>query len=187
MNHKIKISALVFLVATAQTLLASEQVNMEPSAFIASAFDQDVPGQQVVWINGDLRDRIADVLGHEPGFMRVRYWNRDDRTVFILDEIGKERPITAGFVVDDGVLDKVQVLVFRESRGWEVKYPFFADQFVGATLRPEGLDRNIDGISGATLSVRAVTRLAEVALVLDRHLRGNVARFGNATDRLVKK
>jgi hypothetical protein len=33
------------------------------------------------------------------------------------------------------------------------------------------LDRNIDGISGATLSVRALTRLARVALLLDAEVR----------------
>lgn len=187
MNMKTTIITTVLLIAGTAPVVAGEQVNMEPSAFIASAFNQEVPVQEVVWIKGGLREQIVDVLGHEPGFMRVRYWNRGHRTAFILDEIGKERPITTGFVVDDGALDKVQVLVFRESRGWEVKYPFFSDQFVGATLDSDGLDRTIDGISGATLSVRAVTRLAEVALLLDRHIRDELAGYGHAAEHLVKK
>lgn len=60
--------------------------------------------------------------------------------------------------------------MFRESRGFEVRYPFFTDQFRGARLR-EGLDldREIDGISGATLSVRALTKLARLALLLRAH------------------
>ena len=152
--------------------LAAEQTYMDPAAFVASAFEQGVPDQEVLWVKGELRERLTDVLGHAPGFLRVRYWNQANRSVFILDEIGKERPITTGFVVDYGVIEKVQVLVFRESRGWEVKYPFFSDQFSGASLRPElgGLDKNIDGITGATLSVQAVTRLAQVALELDSHV-----------------
>jgi uncharacterized protein with FMN-binding domain len=87
-----------------------------------------------------------------------------------LEEIGKEQPITTGIVVEDGKIDQVKVLVFRESRGFEVRYPFFTDQFRGATLR-EGLDldREIDGISGATLSVRALTKLARLALLLHAH------------------
>ena len=60
-----------------------------------------------------------------------------------------------------------KVLVFRESRGWEVRHPFFTDQFRDAGLTGElALDRNIDGISGATLSVRALSRLARLALYL---------------------
>ena len=66
----------------------------------------------------------------------------------------------------------VRVLIYRESRGWEVKYPAFTDQFRGARLTSDGkLDQSIDGISGATLSVHALTRLARLALLLDQHAR----------------
>lgn len=97
----------------------------------------------------------------------MRYWGEKHRTAWILEEIGKERPITVGLVIDNGRLETVKVLVFRESRGWEVRYPFFTDQFNGARLTNEhGLDRSIDGISGATLSVRALKKLARLALFL---------------------
>jgi Na+-translocating ferredoxin:NAD+ oxidoreductase RnfG subunit len=70
--------------------------------------------------------------------------------------------------VADGAIENVRVLEFRESRGWEVRYPFFTDQFVDARLEDDGrLDRRIDGITGATLSVAAVTRIARIALLLD--------------------
>jgi hypothetical protein len=60
-------------------------------------------------------------------------------------------------------------LIFRESRGWEVRHAFFTDQFDQATLtRNTELDRTIDNISGATLSVRAVTKLSRIALLLDQ-------------------
>jgi hypothetical protein len=64
-------------------------------------------------------------------------------------------------------MELLRVLEFRESRGWEVRYPFFTDQFGGIGLRPDlQLDRPIDGISGATLSVRALKKLARLALYL---------------------
>ncbi|MFA7386537.1 MAG: FMN-binding protein [Thiohalobacteraceae bacterium] len=73
--------------------------------------------------------------------------------------------------------DKIQlvrVLAFRESRGWEVRHSFFTDQFKRVGLTSEGtLDGRIDGISGATLSVRVLTKLARLALVL--HQRGSTA------------
>jgi hypothetical protein len=99
--------------------------------------------------------------------VRVRYWARGARTAWILEEIGKTQPITTGIVVDQGAIARIAVLVYRESHGWEVRYPFFTTQFKGATLSgTHQLDRSIDGISGATLSVRALTRLARVALLL---------------------
>ena len=94
--------------------------------------------------------------------------------MWVLDEIGKELPITTGIIVNNGAIERVRVLVFRESRGWEVRHDFFTNQFKGAGMTKDGrLDRQIDGISGATLSVRAVEKLARVALLLDPRVNGN--------------
>ena len=40
---------------------------------------------------------------------------------WILEEIGKSKPITMGFVVNAGAIEITRVLVFRESRGWEIQ------------------------------------------------------------------
>jgi hypothetical protein len=61
----------------------------------------------------------------------------------------------------------MQVLIYRESYGWEVRYPFFTDQFTGLQLDDDlHLTDSIDGISGATLSVNALTKLSRLALYL---------------------
>jgi hypothetical protein len=61
---------------------------------------------------------------------------------------------------------------FRESRGWEIRYPFFTRQFSQLRLTNTGaLSHGIDGISGATLSVKAATRSAKFALMLNEHAR----------------
>jgi hypothetical protein len=141
---------------------------IETEDYIRSAFEQEMPAPRTLWVKGGLRDTVERVLGHRFNALRVRYWHEGDTSVWILDEIGKELPITIGVTVSDAAIVNVRVLEFRESRGWEVKYPFFTDQFVNARLEPdERLDRSIDGITGATLSVGAVTRIARVALVLD--------------------
>jgi len=109
------------------------------------------------------------MLGHDYKGLRIRYWKQDERTAWVLDEIGKDKPITTGFVIKNGRIERVRVLIFRESRGWEIRHAFFTDQFDKATLNKDRqLDRTIDNISGATLSVRAVTKLARVALLLDQ-------------------
>ena len=129
-----------------------------------------------MWVSGDVRERVQQILGHSPGSLRVRYWLQGERTAWILEEIGKTEPITTGIVVDKGAIVRVEVLIYRESRGWEVKYPSFTKQFNGATLTAlSELDRQIDGITGATLSVRALTRLARMALYLDARVREKAA------------
>ena len=142
----------------------------EKHAYLERAFPAGVPSPRTVWIDGELRETVEEVLGHEYNRLRIRYWKDGDRSAWILDEIGKELPITIGVTVDAGALHDVRVLEFRESRGWEVRYPFFTRQFVAARLdEKRRLSRNIDGITGATLSVRAVTRIARVALLLHEH------------------
>jgi hypothetical protein len=138
-----------------------------PDAFLNQAFDTAVPSPKRLMIKGDLKKRIRDILEHDLPARRVRYWQEGDRTVWILEEIGKTKPITTGLIVNHGKLEALKVLTFRESRGSEIRYPFFTDQFNGASLTSDDdLDRNIDGISGATLSVWAMKKLARVAMVL---------------------
>jgi len=133
------------------------------------------PAAELLWIVGDLQPAVRAILEHDYPAARVRFWHSEKRTVWVLDEIGKEMPITVGIAINDGAVERVKVLVYRESRGWEVKSPRFTAQYSGAKL-DEGkrLDRHIDGISGATLSVRALSRLTRLALLFDRQVNQGV-------------
>lgn len=142
----------------------------ETARFLSDVFTQS-PEPKTLWLTGELRPAMRAVLDHDYPAARLRYWRVGQRTAWVLEEIGKEKPITVGITVDNGAVERVRVLVYRESRGWEVKNPAFTEQFSGSRLTPEQkLDRRIDGISGATLSVRALSRLARLALLLDRHV-----------------
>lgn len=129
------------------------------------------PAAEMLWLVGDLQHAVRAILEHDYPAARVRYWRGATRTVWVLDEIGKEMPITVGVAINNGAVERVKVLVYRESRGWEVKSPAFTAQFAGAKLAEgQRLDRHIDGISGATLSVRALSRLTRLALLFDRQV-----------------
>ena len=142
-------------------------VYQDPEAFIAEVFDGDPPPAKRLWITRDLKAQIRKIMERDLGVLRLRYWQRDDRTAWILEEIGKEKPITTGLVIKDNEIEKLKVLVFRESRGWEIRHPFFTDQFKGIRLKPDNtLDKNIDAISGATLSRNAMIKLSRLALFL---------------------
>lgn len=166
---------LAVLCASILTVLAdtgepprAETVYQTPDAFLESAFGGTVPEPQVLWLRGGMRGNVRKILGHPYGGIRVRYWARGERSVWILEEIGKYKPITTGFVIDGGAIERVKVLVYRESHGWEVRHAFFTDQFKDARLTADrGLSASVDNISGATLSVNALTRLARLALYFD--------------------
>jgi hypothetical protein len=144
------------------------EVYQEPAAFIAEVFGA-TPAPKVLWLTRDLQAQAAAILGHPPAQLRQRYWSDGGKSVWILEETGKEELITAGFVVADGRIDHVRVLVYRESRGQEVRQSAFLSQFKNAKLaQGNRLDREIDGIVGATLSVGAMERMARLALYFER-------------------
>ena len=168
--------ALIALLAVTIGVRAEDYMGREE--FLALAFPNGVPAQQTLWLDDAARERARTAIGLVPGSLRVRYWAEDTRSAWILEEIGKEQPITMGFVIAGGRIDELRVLAFRESRGGEIRHAFFTTQYHDVGLDGAGaLDRHIDGITGATLSVRAVDRAARLALWLDREAR---ARSGHA-------
>jgi hypothetical protein len=160
---------LLIICLLAVSVIQARGVYQEPEQFLDQVFQGDVPEVYKLWIERDMVPEIRDILGRDLGALRVSYWQREQRTAWILEEIGKTLPITVGIVVNDNNIETVKILIFRETRGWEVRYPFFTDQFTGLKLAEDDeLDEEIDGISGATLSVSAVKRLAALALYFHR-------------------
>ncbi len=148
------------------TPASSNDIYKSVGDFLSESFaETGHPPPRVLWMNKELQKSAISILGHKFSKVRIRYWQKEQRSAWVIDEIGKEMPITVGIVVQDDHIVKVEVLAFRESRGGEVRYPFFTKQFDEAGLK-DGLllDKNIDGVSGATLSVRAVKNVARLAL-----------------------
>ncbi len=147
---------------------AATTVYEKPSNFIRSACGGVIPAAGAIDLTASHQARIKRLLGHTYRPSRVRYWVSGQRMVVILDEIGKTQPITTGFVVSGGRIERVKVLIYRESIGAEVRRTSFTNQFRGATLGGSGkLSRRIHNIAGATLSVRALSEMARVALYLN--------------------
>ncbi|GGI71243.1 FMN-binding protein [Shewanella gelidii] len=142
------------------------------SDFVSTAFAGESPKPKVLWINGEIKPSIEAILAHKFNKLRLKYWQQADESVWIMNEIGKESPITVGIHVKQGKIAKTKVLEYRETRGGEVRHDFFTNQFIDAQLQADHqLDKHIDGITGATLSVRALTKLSRIALYLDGYIR----------------
>ena len=91
-----------------------------------------------------------------------------DGYAVIQETIGKHRPITyiVG-VTPDGRVSDVEILVYRESKGGEVRIKRFNSQYEGKTVQdPIRINRDIINITGATMSVRSVSAGVKRALVL---------------------
>ena len=163
---KVMASVILFLIACSASARGVYQTDQD---FLAETFNNAVPKSQVIWMKGELRQQVADILGHNYVGLRIRYWQDEQRSAWVLEEIGKTEPITFGVVIMDNKVETVNVLAFRESRGDEIRHPAFTQQFSQAELEDDQLDRHIDGISGATLSVRAMTKVVRLALYLAKN------------------
>ena len=141
------------------------------AVFLAQVFGTELPQAEMIRLSEVDKTRIKGILQHPLTFQRVRYWKKGSSAVWLLDEVGKHKPITAAFWLENGVIKKVKVLAFRETRGWEIKYPYFLKQFRGISLLENNtLSAKVDGISGATLSVRAMKKMAYIALYLNQQI-----------------
>jgi hypothetical protein len=126
--------------------------------------------ERYLWLNKAQKIQAANVLQHRYSKARVRYWSHQGTQIWVMHEIGKERPISFAVATKNNEIVWVEVMAFRESRGSEIRLPAFKQQFNGATLIKKGLSHSIDGISGATYSVRAMKKVAKLALLFDRWL-----------------
>ena len=112
--------------------------------------------------------KIQIPMGHKYKKRIFKYWTSDSQTIWILNSIGKYKPITAAFIVQSCKIKSAHVLIYREQHGYEIKYSAFLSQFSQIGINNDSkLNKNIDNISGATLSVNSMDRMARTALILD--------------------
>jgi Na+-translocating ferredoxin:NAD+ oxidoreductase RnfG subunit len=134
-------------VASVDTLVA--RLSPQEMASIKKTLGESAPSDTVVVLRP--RDAQGNVLGH----------------AVIGEEVGKYRPIT--FMVGttpDLTVRNVEVLVYRESRGGEVRFPRFLRQYRGKSGQsPIRTNRDIINIAGATVSVNALNLGVKRALL----------------------
>lgn len=149
------------------------QENEAPQAVFP---DADRVERAEIEATDDLRRRIrAELDGTTPSMWESRYvtftvWRGETLLgrAFLVEEVGKHRPIT--FVVGvrpDGHVQDVAVVAYREAYGGEIRHKRFLMQYRGKdiddSLQPR---RVITNIAGATLSVNAASRAVKKALAL---------------------
>ena len=147
--------------------------NLTSKEFQALALKQNITQSQnkTLWLDKEIQQKINQILNHNYPKLRLRYkqYQANDhfQTVWFLDEIGKERLISFGISIINNRVDLIKVIKFRESRGGEIQMTVFSEQFNQIGLNKDSsLNKHIDGITGATMSVSAMKKITRVALML---------------------
>jgi FMN-binding domain len=129
--------------------------------------------KDVITLNSEKKNQIEERIGWKfPEESFVVYigetGTRIDGYAMVQNTIGKHKPMTYMVGVDgQGSVSDIELLVFREARGSEVRQKRFNSQYEGKTvLDPVRINKDIINISGATMSVRSMSAGIKRALVL---------------------
>jgi Na+-translocating ferredoxin:NAD+ oxidoreductase RnfG subunit len=114
-----------------------------------------------VVLNKDQIKQIRKATGVKFRNTSLFVWKTENNGWFIFDKvIGKHEDIDIAISIDNtGHVRGVEVLEYRETYGHEVRNPLWLAQFFGKKHGRQllKLDRDIQNISGATLSSRHIT------------------------------
>lgn len=124
-------------------------------------------------VTDEIQSKAQVLLGYPPpkqvySFYLGKTGDRIDGYAVIDEQVGKVLPITfITRISPEGKVDAVEVMVYRESIGGEVKNRRFLNQFREKALNDElRLHKDIVNISGATLSSQALVVGVKRAVVL---------------------
>ncbi len=132
-----------------------------------------------IWLADEEREAIGKICLQKIKDRRITYYygvkNGQPMGYMVIDHrTGKNYPITFMVVLNtDGTVRDVEIMVYREPHGWEVRYENFMSQFFGKDAMWDY--NNVNSITGATLSVNSMKASVAKAtaafkvLVLDKN------------------
>jgi len=158
------LKTIFYIIIIASFLMAS--IRDDAEEYINFAYGKDIQVNFIKWNPTQERKIIIEKKARlRFMFDHIYVWEitRSDTIVgiAILDNVlGKSLPITfLSCFNSDGQLIKTHIVKYREDYGYEVGNKRWLNQFIGLDVNSDFIiGKNIDGISGATISVNSVTR-----------------------------
>ncbi len=163
------ISALILQIPFTITSFANEEKKFQLQVYLTKkqafkiAFPEaDEIKKEKQWLTSDQKLSIGELCLLTITENRFTFYlgikNGKPMGYMLIDNIiGKSFPITFMTVLNlDGTVRDVEIMVYREPQGWEVRNKSFRSQFYGKDSSTDS--RDIMSISGATLSATSITR-----------------------------
>ena len=163
------ISTLILQIPFTITSFADEEKKFQLQVYLTKkqafkiAFPEaDEIKKEKQWLTSDQKLSIGELCLQTINENRFTFYlgvkNGNPMGYMLIDNIiGKSFPITFMTVLNlDGTVRDVEIMVYREPQGWEVRNKSFRSQFYGKDSSTDS--RDIMSISGATLSATSITR-----------------------------
>lgn len=151
----------------------AEDTYFTPKTLLADFFKSS---ERVTFVKLDTaaaKAELSALLGYVPpkasyAVFVARTGDKIDGYAVIDEELGQHLPITFGVKISPaGTLERMEVLVYREAYGAEIREARFRDQLTGKTIEDKlRLGDDVVAISGATISSKSMTLGVRRALAL---------------------
>jgi hypothetical protein len=169
----------LLLSTLAATPAHADQVYWSTEALLKDFFRTSERVSYVKVETDPAKDVLKASLGYVPGktsfvVFVAHSGSKVDGYAVIDDEPGEHLPITFGVKLSpEGVVERMEVMVYREGYGGEVREPRFRDQFVGKRSNDKiRFGDDVAAISGATISSKAMATGVRRAVALVAIARG---------------
>lgn len=164
------VSSFIFLIGEAEGKVRHYATEIET---VERVFPNTTYEKITIEITQELREKISKSMGKKFYDKQVQFYKikKNDEVLaysIVMNVVGKTKKITFMVSIDfEGRVQSVDILVFRESQGYEIKNKRWLNQFYGKNKKDKlRVKRDIDNISGATLSARAITKGVKKALFI---------------------
>ena len=155
-------------------LFGGSPIKDASEVFITSQFGDSVSiKMNTLHLNAELKSQLQNTIRQTFYRDELYYWtiSQNDSTLahaFLDNVLGKSMPIT--FLVlfnTEGEIISSEVIKYREAYGGEVGNKNWLSQFIHFSDTSDySVGKNIDGISGATISVNSLSRgIRKIALL----------------------
>jgi Na+-translocating ferredoxin:NAD+ oxidoreductase RnfG subunit len=163
----------IVLVAHPPAALA-DQVFLKEAAAAKEMFPESTASTRLEIVLDDAETTLLEkLLARKVSLRKYAYWRvmtgaETMGHIFVVEVMAQTYPITFAVAVGaNHAVRDVQVMIYREPRGEEIREKRFRAQFSGKKASdPLQLGRDIDAISGATISSRSAAYAAKKALGL---------------------
>lgn len=152
-----KFQKITFLVFAALPLLSHASIHVSLENVQENIFPNQKMVQTPINLTAAIRDKMQEASSVRQPLKADRIWRTEKGDWLVVDEVvGKHEMIKYAVGINaEGTVKQIQIMDYVESYGYEVAEKKWHQQFVGKTAdAPIKLNKDIDNISGATLSCK---------------------------------
>ena len=157
-----KVSILIIL--TSFLVAGDIKITCEEHLFNLYPDNRDIR-MHIFQLDEQIKNKVENIVKQRFYKDKLYYWTitEGDSTkayAFLDNVIGKSMPITFMVILNlDGEIANVNVIKYREAYGSEIGSKSWLQQFINFNNNSDyNIGKDIDGISGATISVKSISK-----------------------------